>query len=61
MTDEPILDLNDQALIGLFLREMLRFEKFVRAQGTENVVERIETAYCQALIKFAERQVGAKE
>ena len=61
MTDEPILDYNDQALIGLFLREMLRFEKFVRAQGTENVVERIGLAYSQALLKFAERQVGAKE
>jgi hypothetical protein len=61
MPDEPILDHNDQALIGLFLREMLRFEKFVRAQGMENVVERIGSAYSQALLKFAERQVGAKE
>jgi hypothetical protein len=60
MTDEPILDHNDQALIGLFLREMLRFEKFVRAQGTENVIERIGAAYNQALIKFEERQVGGK-
>ena len=55
MTDEPILDYNDQALIGLFLRGMVRFEKFVRAQGTENVIGRIETAYCQALTKFTER------
>jgi hypothetical protein len=61
MPDEPILDHNDQALIGLFLREMLRFEKFVRAQGMENVIARIGSAYNQALIKFAERQVGAKE
>jgi len=61
MTDEPILDHNDQALIGLFLREMLRFEKFVRAQGTEHVIARIGSAYSQALIKFAERQVGAKD
>ena len=56
MTDEPILDTNDQALVAHFLRGMMRFEKFVRAQGTENIVERIETAYCQALTKFAERR-----
>ena len=55
MADEPVLDTNDQALIAHFLRGMVRFEKFVRAQGTENVIERIETAYCQALTKFAER------
>jgi len=56
MTDEPILDTNDQALVAHFLRGMMRFEKFVRAQGTENIVERIEMAYCQALTKFAERR-----
>ena len=56
MVDEPILDLNDQALIGLFLREMIRFEKFVRAQGRTDVTERIEWAYSEALVKFVERQ-----
>jgi hypothetical protein len=60
VTDEPILDYNDQALIGMFLREMLRFEKFVRAQGTEHVIARIGAAYNQALIKFAQRQQGSK-
>ena len=61
MTDEPILDTNDQALIAHFLRGMVRFEKFVRAQGTADVVGRIETAYCQALTKFAQQQEGCKE
>ena len=56
MADEPVLDTNDQALIAHFLRGMVRFEKFVRAQGTENVIGRIETAYREALTKFSERQ-----
>jgi hypothetical protein len=56
MTDEPVLDTNDEALIGYFLRGMFRFEKFVRAQGTQNVVERVHTAYTHALAQFKERQ-----
>jgi hypothetical protein len=60
MPDEPVLDTNDEALIGYFLRGIFRFEKFVRAQGTENVVERIEKAYGEALIIFKERQGGKK-
>ena len=56
MVDEPILDYNDVALTGLFLREMTRFEKFVRAQGRTDVTERIEWAYSEALAKFVERQ-----
>jgi hypothetical protein len=44
----------------MFLREMLRFEKFVRAQGTEHVIARIGAAYNQALIKFAQRQEEGK-
>ena len=58
MTDEPILDTNDQALVAHFLRGMTRFEKFVRAQGTTDVTERIEWAYSEALVKFVERQGG---
>jgi len=61
MTDEPVLDANDQALIAHCLRGMVRFEKFVRAQGTENVLARIGLAYNQALIQFAQRQEGGKE
>jgi hypothetical protein len=60
MVDEPILDTNDQALVGYFLRGMRRFEKFVRAQdifGTEDIVERIERAYCEALVKFSGGEV----
>ena len=60
MTDEPILELNDQALIAHFLHSMIRFEKFVRAQGTENVLARIGLAYNQAIINFAERLEGGK-
>jgi hypothetical protein len=56
MVDEPILDLNDQALIAHFLRGMTRFEKFVRAQGKTDVTERIEWAYSEALVEFVERQ-----
>ena len=55
MPDEPILDYNDQYLTGLFLREMIRFEKFVRAQGTGSVLARIGLAYNQAIINFGER------
>ena len=55
MPDEPILDLNDQALIAHFLRGMIRFEKFVRAQGTGSVLARIGLAYNQAIINFGER------
>lgn len=60
MTD-PVLDCNDQALTGLFLHEMFRFQKFVRAQGQatdEHVIERIDAAYNRAREKFAERQQG---
>ena len=60
MADEPILDTNDQALLAHFLRGMVRFEKFVRAQGKTDVTERIEWAYCEALVKFVERQGGNK-
>ena len=60
MVDEPILDTNDQALVAHFLRGMIRFEKFVRAQGTENVLARIGLAYNQAIINFAERLEGGK-
>jgi hypothetical protein len=56
MADEPILDANDQALIGHFLRGMSRFEKFVRAQGRTDAVERIEWAYSEALVKFVDQQ-----
>ena len=61
MTDNLVLDTNDQALIGHFLRGMVRFEKFVRAQGTENVLARIGLAYNRALIEFAQRQEGANK
>ena len=56
MADEPILDTNDQALLAHFLRGMVRFEKFVRAQGKTDVTDRIEWAYSEALMKFVERQ-----
>lgn len=60
MADEPVLDTNDQALMGQFLRAMFRFEKFVRAQGTQSVIERIGMAYAKALVQFAERLQGGK-
>jgi hypothetical protein len=62
MTDDPVLDTNDQALIGYFVRGMVRFQKFARAQGAidEKVRERIGVAYAQALTRFTERQKGEK-
>jgi hypothetical protein len=60
-------DPNDQALTGHFLRGMSRFQKFVRSQDifgsvtAENVRERIDAAYQEALNVFTARQKGTKQ
>ena len=47
-------DEKDYELIIYFVRGMERFAKFIHYPGKEDVILRIENAYCKALVQFTE-------
>jgi hypothetical protein len=47
-------DEKDYELINYFVKGMVKFATFIHIPGKEDVVLRIEHAYCKALVRFTE-------
>jgi hypothetical protein len=55
MAKKLAFDETDYELINHFVKSMVKFATFVYIPGkTDDVVMRIENAYCKALVRFTE-------